>query len=100
MSLLVQGSAGEDAPVPTKTAAYKLTLLKKLSQSTRPSKIKETITDLLVVQGLYRDFLPILCALDLNHEGVRYYAHSVIKSESTRRCVTDAGNTGTRPSEN
>jgi hypothetical protein len=79
--LLVQGSAGEDAPVPTKTAAYKLTLLKKLSQSTRPSKIKETITDLLVVQGLYRDFLPILCALDLNHEGVRYYAHSVIKSE-------------------
>jgi hypothetical protein len=36
---------------------------------------------LLVVQGLYRDFLPILCALDLNHEGVRYYAHSVIKSE-------------------
>ena len=34
--LLVQGSAGEDEPVPAKTAAYKLTLLKKLSQSTRP----------------------------------------------------------------
>ena len=90
--LLVQGSAGEDAPVLPKTAAYKLTLLKKLSQSTRPSKIKETITDLLVVQGLYRDFLPILCALDLNHEGVRYYAHSVIKSEIfqvTRRSSED-----------
>ena len=70
--LLVQGSASEDEPIPAKTAAYKLTLLKKLSQSTKPSKIKETITDLLVVQGLYRDFLPILCALDLNHEGVRY----------------------------
>jgi hypothetical protein len=66
--LLVQASAGEDEPAPAKTAAYKLTLLKKLSQSTRPSKIKETITDLLVVQGLYRDFLPILRALDLNHE--------------------------------
>ena len=90
--MLVQGSAGEDEPVPAKTAAYKLTLLKKLSQSTRPSKIKETITDLLVVQGLYRDFLPILCALDLNHEGVRYYAHSVIKSEIfqvTRRSSED-----------
>ena len=88
----MQGSAGEDASVPTKTAAYKLTLLKKLSQSTRPSKIKETITDLLVVQGLYRDFLAILCALDLNHEGVRYYAHSVIKSEIfqvTRRSSED-----------
>jgi hypothetical protein len=90
--LLVQESAGEDEPIPAKTAAYKLTLLKKLSQSTKPSKIKETITDLLVVQGLYRDFLPILCALDLNHEGVRYYAHSVIKSEIfqvTRRSGED-----------
>jgi hypothetical protein len=90
--LLVQGNAGEDEPVPAKTAAYKLTLLKKLSQSTKPSKIKETITDLLVVQGLYRDFLPILCALDLNHEGIRYYAHSVIKSEIfqvTRRSSED-----------
>jgi TnpA family transposase len=90
--LLVQGSAGEDEPVPAKTAAYKLTLLKKLSQSTKPSKIRETITDLLVVQGLYRDFLPILCALDLNHEGIRYYAHSVIKSEIfqvTRRISED-----------
>ena len=79
--LLVQGSAGADEPVLAKTAAYKLTLLKKLSQSTRPSKIKETITDLLGVQDLYRGFLPILCTLDLNHEGIRYYAHSVIKSE-------------------
>jgi hypothetical protein len=90
--LLVQVSAGEDEPVPAKTAAYKLTLLKKLSQSTKPSKIRETITDLLVVQGLYRDFLPILCALDLNHEGIRYYAHSVIKSEIfqvTRRSSED-----------
>jgi hypothetical protein len=44
------------------------------------------------VQGLYRDFLPILCALDLNHEGVRYYAQSVIKSEIfqvTRRSSED-----------
>jgi hypothetical protein len=81
MSCWSRGSAGQDEPVPSETAAYKLTLLKKLSQSTKPSKIKETITDLLVVQGLYRDFLPILCALDLNHEGVWYYAHSVIKSE-------------------
>jgi hypothetical protein len=90
--LLVQGNAGEDEPVPAKTAAYKLTLLKKLSQSTKPSKIKETITDLQVVQGLYRDFMPILSALELNHEGIRYYANSVIKSEIfqvTRRSSED-----------
>ena len=44
------------------------------------------------MQDLYRDFLPILCALDLNHEGIRYYAHSVIKSEifqMTRRSSED-----------
>ena len=78
--------------VERRRAAYKLTLLKKFSQSTRPSKIKETITDLLVVQGLYLDFVPVLCALDLNHEGIRYYAHSVIKSEifqMTRRSSED-----------
>ena len=56
------------------------------------SPVQPFITDLLVVQGLYRDFLPILCALDLNHEGVRYYAQSVIKSEIfqvTRRSSED-----------
>jgi len=39
--------------VPGKTSAYKLTLMKKLSQSTKPSKVKERVVDLSLVRGLY-----------------------------------------------
>ena len=66
---------------PGLTSAYRLTLLKKLSQSTRPSKIKERVADFLLIERLYQQFQPVLSALDLNHEGIRYYAHSVLKSE-------------------
>ena len=38
---------------PGKTSAYKLTLIKKLSESTRPSKVKERVADLDLVGGLY-----------------------------------------------
>jgi hypothetical protein len=70
---------GEQQPGPT--SAYRLTLLKKLSQSTKPSKIKERVVDFLLIEGLYQQFQPVLDALDLTHEGIRYYAHSVLKSE-------------------
>jgi hypothetical protein len=42
---------GQDAP--GRTSPYKLTLMKKLSQSTKPSKIKERVADLHLVNGLY-----------------------------------------------
>jgi len=67
--------------VPGKTSAYKLTLMKKLSQSTKPSKIKERVADLDLVQGLYRQLGPALQALALKPGGMQYYAHSVIRSE-------------------
>ena len=37
--LFVQSTTLEGDPIPSKTAAYKLTSLKKMSQSTRPSKV-------------------------------------------------------------
>ena len=80
-ALFVQSHSLDGEAVPSKTAAYKLTLLKKLSQSTKPSKIKERVTDLALLEGLYERLQPVLQALDLNHDGIRYYAHSVIKSE-------------------
>lgn len=64
-----------------KTAAYKLTLLKELSQSTNLSKIKGCAANLEVMAGLYDRLQPVLQALDLNCDGIRYYANSVIKSE-------------------
>jgi TnpA family transposase len=78
---LVQSSSIEGEPSLSKTAVYRLTLLKKLSQSTKPSKIKKRVEDLKLIQGLYFKLQPVFDALALNHDGIRYYANSVIKSE-------------------
>jgi TnpA family transposase len=67
--------------VPGKTSAYKLTLMKKLSQSTKPSKVKERVADLDLVRGLYHQLSPTLQAIALKPGGIQYYAHSVIRSE-------------------
>ena len=71
---------------------YRLTLLKKISQSTKPGKVKQTVADFHVLSELYETIAPILGNLDLGPEGVRYYAGSVLKSEIfqlKRRAHTD-----------
>ena len=60
---------------------YRLTLLKKGSQSTRPGKIKESVEDFEHLRTLYQAVQPSLDALGLPLEAVRYYANSVIRSE-------------------
>lgn len=65
---------GED-----KYARYKLTLLKKLTQSTKPTQIKERAGDLVYIAELYKSLEPVLPVLNLGHEGIRYFANSVIK---------------------
>ena len=67
--------------VPGKTSAYKLTLMKKLSQSTKPSKVKERVVDLSLVRGLYDQLSPTLQSFALMPGGIRYYAESVLRSE-------------------
>ncbi len=62
-------------------ARYRLTLLKKLSQSTKPFKVKERVDDLFYLKKLYGHLKGILCALELGPEGIRYYANSVIKAD-------------------
>ena len=47
-----------DGTPPGKTTAYKLTLMKKLSQSTKPSKVKERVADLNLVEDLYHRLGP------------------------------------------
>ena len=63
------------------SSRYRLTLLKKLSQSTKPSKVKERVDDLFYMKELYGHLETILPLLKLGHEGIRYYANSVIKSD-------------------
>ena len=60
---------------------FKLTLLKKISQSTRPKKISATFDDWRILRRLYDELAPIISQLDLTHDGIRYCANSVIKSQ-------------------
>src|ERR1700726_1446602 len=77
-ALLLQEATEEGSP-PGKTVAYKLTAMKKLSQSTKPSKVKERVADLDLVRGLYHQLSPALQAIALKPGGIQYYAHSVIR---------------------
>jgi len=65
---------------PDEQNQYRLTLLKKLSQSTKPSKIKESIADFETLSELYQQLDSILSLLSLSHTGIRYFAGSVIRS--------------------
>ena len=64
-----------------KVQRSRLTLLKQFSHSTKPSMIKANVTDLGTIGELYRPLHDIVHTLDLTPEGLRYYAHSVIKAE-------------------
>ncbi|HZS49190.1 MAG TPA: DUF4158 domain-containing protein [Blastocatellia bacterium] len=70
-------SAGE----PSQVQRYRLTLLKKSYQSTQPAKIKANLADLRELQWLYCEMASSIAALKLTHEGLGYYANSVIKAE-------------------
>ncbi len=60
---------------------YRLTLLKKLSQSTSPSRIKEAVADFEVLSELHDRLTSVLAKLDLGIAGTRYFAGSVLRSE-------------------
>ena len=65
---------------PEEQNRYRLTLLKKLSQSTKPTRIKEAITDVETLAALHGELDSILSVLDLGVAGIRYYAGSVLKA--------------------
>jgi TnpA family transposase len=64
----------------SKIKRYKVTLLKKSHQSTKPSKIKSNIKDLQYLEGLFKELEPIISTLNLSSELIQYYAQVVIKS--------------------
>ncbi|MCS6320116.1 MAG: DUF4158 domain-containing protein, partial [Nitrospira sp.] len=71
----------EGTATPGKTSAYKLTLIKTLSQSSKPSKVKERVADWDVVRDLYHHLTPALHAVALKPGGIVYYARIVLQSE-------------------
>jgi TnpA family transposase len=60
---------------------YRLTLLKKPFQSTKPAKIRANLVDQQSLQTLYLDLQPVVERLGLSYGAIRYYAYSVIKSQ-------------------
>lgn len=78
--LLTQEPLAGDT-VPGKTSAYRITLMKKLSQSTKPSKVKERVADLGLIRNLYHQLTTVFQAVQLKPGGIHYYAHTVLRSE-------------------
>ena len=72
----VDSDAEQDLPL----RRFRLTLLKTISQSTRPSKIRAAVDDLRILQQVYQQLEPLLQALDLSPDGIRHYAHAVLKT--------------------
>jgi TnpA family transposase len=89
-ALLVRTEA-EDAP-DSLGPRFPLTLFKRFSHSTRPSRIKANCGELRILRPLYQTLAPAITALDLTPEGLRYYATSVLKArihQVTRRATDD-----------
>lgn len=61
--------------------SYRLTLLKKLSQSTKPAKVRECIVDFHVIAELHKKLSDTLNMLQLGRAGICYYAGSVMRSQ-------------------
>lgn len=61
---------------------YKLTLLKKSHQSTRPSKIRDNIDDLKCLEELFDGLEHPIQALNLTPELIQFYARIVVRSQA------------------
>jgi hypothetical protein len=80
LEALLEKSDASPLPAP-QLQHFKLTLLKQISQSTKPSKITATLDDWQTLRLLYDELAPVIAALDLTHDGIRYYANSVLSSQ-------------------
>lgn len=68
-----------DEDVGKVTNRYRLTWLKKSSQSLKPRKIHFNVEDLQTLHGLYYKLKDTIVALHLSFDGIRFFANSVIK---------------------
>ena len=64
-----------------KIKRYKITLLKKNSQSTKPSKIRGNVGDLACLKELFDELRPAMASLKMAPEIVQFYARIALKSQ-------------------
>ncbi len=62
------------------SSRYRLTLLKRISQSNKPTQIKETVADFQTIAELFEELKSAASALALGTAGIHYYAVSVMRS--------------------
>ena len=60
---------------------YRLTMLKRSLEVMRPSAIRANVQDYAVLQALFIQVYPVVQALDLSEEIVRYYARYVERTQ-------------------
>jgi len=61
---------------------YKVTVLKKISQSTKPGKIKTSLTDFEEIKEIFSEINTTIGSLKLSPELIRYYAVWVGKAQT------------------
>ena len=66
-----EATAQADDPLP-QGQRYRLTLLKKFSQSTKPGRIKGNLADWQLLSTLYGEMESVITALGLSHEALSY----------------------------
>ena len=71
-----------DKDTPQHYKRYRLTLLKRFSQALKPKQIKSNVEDIATLRKLYQELEEVIDALDLTHEGLRYYAQIVLRTDS------------------
>ena len=70
----------EDAPAHSHRP-YRLTTLKRSLELMRPTAIRANVQDYAVLQTLFIQVYPVVQALDLSEEVVRYYARYVERTQ-------------------
>lgn len=60
----------------------RVTLMKNISQSTRPAKIKQSVQDFSEVKGIFNQLKQPIDALGLSQESIKYYAIWVKKAKT------------------
>jgi hypothetical protein len=72
----------EAPPRSSGTQAYRLTQLKRLSQSTKPAKVRARLEEFQYIQEQYQLVAPLLPQLNLPQAGIIYYATIALKLDS------------------
>ncbi len=71
-----------DGPTDLSRMYYRLTGLKRISQSVQPGHIQQRVALFTQLQSLFTQLAPLIVDLDLSDDAIRYYAQYVLDTQS------------------